>query len=186
MPNFAVSVVSVPRPLRCLARGSGEWSRVTLSGASLPLAKSLAPAEALFQHILARHGQPVEDVAASISGHWGPRAPNLDRTAFANLMPEIQERSNTPIARAMDSCHEALGSGDYAGAIRSLVEWNSAVMESRGAAPWVRLGERRRLDVRYRGIEPRLPDRGELPELWRNSYFIDALKLVTRQLRPRR
>ena len=37
----------------------------------------LAPAEALFQHVLARHGQAVEDVATSISRHWGPRAPNL-------------------------------------------------------------------------------------------------------------
>ena len=146
----------------------------------------LAPADALFQHILARHGQPVEDVATVISSHWGPRVPHLDRTAFAGLIPEVLARSNAAITRAMEGCHDALGSGDYAGAIRSLVEWNSAVMESRGAAPWVRLGERRRLDVRYRGIEPRLPDRGELPELWRNSYFIDALKLVTRQLRPRR
>ena len=146
----------------------------------------LAPAEALFQHILARHGQPVEDVAASISGHWGPRAPNLDRAAFADLMPEIQARSNTPIARAMDGCHEALSGGDYAGAIRLLLDWNRVVMETRGAAPWVRLGDRRRLDVRYRGNEPRLPDRDELPELWRNSYFIDALKNVTRQLRPTR
>ena len=40
-----------------------------------------------------------------------------------------------------------------------------------------------RLVVRYRGVEPRLPDEDELPELWRNSYFIDALKRVTRQLR---
>ena len=146
----------------------------------------LAPAEALFQHILARHGQAVEDVAAVISRHWGPRVPNLDRAAFADLMPEIRERSNTPIARAMDGCHEALGNGDYGGAIRSLLDWNKAVMETRGAAPWVRLGDRRRLDVRYRGNEPRLPDRDELPELWRNSYFIDALKLVTRQLRTAR
>ena len=144
----------------------------------------LAPAEALFQHILARHGQAVEDVAAVISRHWGPRVPNLDRAAFADLLPEIRAKSNAPIARAMDGCHEALGNGDYAGAIRLLLDWNTAVMETRGAAPWVRLGDRRRLDVRYRGNEPRLPDRDELPELWRNSYFIDALKNVTRQLRP--
>ena len=143
----------------------------------------LAPADALFQHILARHGQPVEGVAAGISTHWGPRTPNLDRTVFADLIPEIRERSNTPIARAMDACHAALGNGDYAGAIRSLLDWNKAVMATRGTAPWVRLGDQRRLDVRYRGIEPRLPDKNNLSELWHNSYFIDALKLVTGQLR---
>jgi hypothetical protein len=146
----------------------------------------LAPAESLFQHILARHGQSVEDVATVISGHWGPRVPNLDRNAFAGLMAEIRARSNTAVAKAMDACHEALATGDYASAIRSLLDWNQVVMETRGAAPWVRLGDRRRLDVRYRGVEPRLPDRDALQELWRNSYFIDALKLVTRQLRPTR
>ena len=146
----------------------------------------LAPTDALFQHILARHGQPVEGVAADISKHWGPRVPNLDRTAFAQLMEEIRSRSNTAIARAMDACHEGLATGDYTSAIRSLLDWNRVVMETRGAAPWVRLGDRRRLDVRYQGIEPRLPNADELPELWRNSYFIDALKLVTRQLRATR
>ena len=86
----------------------------------------------------------------------------------------------------MDGCHETLSSGDYAGAIKLLLDWNKAVMETRGAAPWVRLGDRRRLDVRYRGNEPQLPDRDKLPKLWRNSYFIDALKNVTRQLGPTR
>ena len=64
----------------------------------------------------------------------------------------------------MDGCQEALGNGDYAGAIRLLLDWNKAVMETRGAAPWVRLGDRRRLDVRYRGNEPRLPDGALLHE----------------------
>ena len=143
----------------------------------------LAPAEALFQHILARHGQPTEHLAADISKHWGPRVPNLDRTAFTALTAEIRARSNTAMATAMDACQGALATGDYTRAIRSLLDWNRVVMETRGSAPWVRLDDRRQLDVRYRGIEPKLPDRDELPELWRNSYFIDALKRVTRQLR---
>ena len=143
----------------------------------------LAPAEALFQHILARRGQPMEHLAADISKHWGPRVPNLDRTGFAELTSEIRARSNTAIATAMDACQVALATGDYTSAIRSLLDWNRVVMETRGAAPWVRLDDRRQLDVRYRGIQPRLPNKDELPELWRNSYFIDALKRVTRQLR---
>ena len=122
----------------------------------------LAPAEVLFQHTLARHGQAVEDVATSISGHWGPRAPNLDRAAFADLMPEVRARSNTLIARAMDGCQEALGNGDYAGAIRLLLDWNKAVMETRGAAPWVRLGDRRRLDVPLSGKRAAATGRGRV------------------------
>ena len=40
----------------------------------------------------------------------------------------------------------------------------------------------RRLDVRYRGTEQLLHKEHELPELWRNSYFANAVKSVTRQL----
>ena len=38
------------------------------------------------------------------------------------------------------------------------------------------------LDVRYRGQEKELPDGKKLPELWRNSYFIDALKKIVYHL----
>ena len=46
----------------------------------------LAPAEALFQHILARYGQPVEDVAAVSSSHLGPHVakPRPDRGSAAS------------------------------------------------------------------------------------------------------
>ena len=54
--------------------------------------------------------------------------------------------------------------------------------EGRKSAPWARLGEGGRLDVRYRGAEQLLPDGDELATLWRNSYFVDALEAVTRQL----
>ena len=40
----------------------------------------------------------------------------------------------------MDGCHEALGNGDYASAIRLLLDWNKAVMETAGPPPgcgWV-------------------------------------------------
>ena len=50
------------------------------------------------------------------------------------------------------------------------------------ASPWVKVGEQGRLDVRYRGNDQSLPDRDALPELWRNSYFLDSLKKVTRSL----
>ncbi len=39
---------------------------------------------------------------------------------------------------------------------------------------WIQLTSGK-LDVRYRGQEKELPDGDTLPELWRNSYFIDAL-----------
>ena len=55
-------------------------------------------------------------------------------------------------------------------------------MNSRGGASWVEVGEGGKLDVRYRGAEQELPSGDDLPELWRNGYFIDSLKAIARQL----
>ncbi len=143
----------------------------------------LAPAAALFQHILARHGQTLQSVARELTSQWGKRVPNLNGEAYADLKLEIQSQSSPATAREMERCHGALHTGDYAEAILALLKWNEVVMQARGGAPWARLGEQKRLDVRYRGAEQRLPDNAQLRTLWDNNYFIDALKSVTQQLK---
>ena len=55
-------------------------------------------------------------------------------------------------------------------------------MNSRGGASWVEVGEGGKLDVRYRGADQELPSGDDLAELWRNGYFIDSLKAISRQL----
>ena len=142
----------------------------------------LAPSDALFQHLLTQGNQEPDTVADGISSHWGRRVPNLDRGAFQDLLDEIRTIVGAAIAHQMDRCHAALHEGDYEEAMLALLDWNQIVMNDRGAAPWLRYGEQGRLDVRYRGNDQLLPDENELNELWRNTYFIDALKSVTRQL----
>ena len=142
----------------------------------------LAPAAALFQYVLTRHGQRLSDVASAVRQVWGSRVPNLERSAFAEMHDEIRSTSSVAVGSRMDEVHSALQSGDYEAAIEGLLAWNEQVMQTRGGAPWVRIGDGRRLDVRYRGTEQLLPKEHELPELWMNSYFVDALKSVTRQL----
>ena len=39
-----------------------------------------------------------------------------------------------------------------------------------------------KLDVRFRDETWHVPESAELPNLWFNSYFIDALRTVTRTL----
>ena len=68
------------------------------------------------------------------------------------------------------------------GIVRALLKWHEHVMNSRGGASWVRTAADGVLDVRFRGAEQELPVGDELPELWRNAYFIDSLKAITRQL----
>lgn len=142
----------------------------------------LAPAEALFEYLQARHNQRPEDLASNLRDHWGSCVPNLDPEAFAELGPEIESVTNAEMRTVMGRCHIALARGDYKDAVLSALEWNRLVMRARQAVPWIREVEGR-LDVRYRSVERVLPTGDELGELWRNSYFIDALKSVTRQLR---
>jgi len=142
----------------------------------------LAPAAALFQHVLTRDGQRLSDVASEVRQVWGARVPNLERSAFAEMHSEIRSTSSVAVGSRMDEVHTALRSGDYEAAIEGLLAWNEQVMQTRGGGPWARIGDGRRLDVRYRGAEQPLPKEHELTELWMNSYFVDALKSVTRQL----
>lgn len=143
----------------------------------------LAPAAVNFDYILTQSGQRPKDVAAKLVKHWGGGVPNLDPSKFREILPEIRETSTSEISAAVTRSHEALTTGNYEEAVFALLDWNAKVMAVRNAAPWARLAEDGRIDVRYRGIERLLPDTDDLPMLWHNSYFIDSLKSVTRQLR---
>ena len=145
----------------------------------------LAPAAVIFDYILTQSGQRPKDVAAKLVKHWGGGVPNLDPSKFREILPEIRETSTSEISAAVARSHEALTTGNYEEAVIAVLDWNAKVMAVRNAAPWARLAEDGRLDVRYRGIERLLPDADDLPMLWHNSYFIDSLKSVTRQLRNR-
>ena len=164
------------------ARATDEGLAVSL-GRIAHLEAFLAPAAGLFQHLLGRNGQRVISVAEEIRSVWGTRVPNLDRVAFAELLDEIESTSTNAARSAMEEVHAGLFKGDFESAIDGLVSWNEVVTRGRGSAPWVRIGDGQRLDVRYRGTEGRLPDKDELQDLWMNSYFIDALKSVTQQLK---
>ncbi len=141
----------------------------------------LAPAESLFAHVQVRPGQTVAKLADHLREHWGRKVPNLDRKRFAEIKPEIVDAVGSDLTGFVDRTDRALGAGDYGEAIKALLEWNAVVMRQRKAAPWVRV-QRGKIDVRYRGQEAQLPDASQLPTLWRNTYFLDSLRDVTRQL----
>ncbi len=164
------------------ARLQDEGLSVSLDRIAL-LEAFLAPVSVLFQHLLTRHGQQVTNVAEEIRRIWGSRVPNLDKVAFEELLSEIKSNSTEAIGSCMGQVHAALQAGDFETAIDGLLCWNEVVTQMRGSAPWARIGAGRRLDVRYRGLERLLPEKDELPYLWMNSYFIDALKKVTQQLK---
>ncbi len=143
----------------------------------------LAPVEALFAHLQARGGQEPATVAREIHDLWGKQLPHLDSTAFRALRSELEGPAGMEVWHKMVLVHDSLANGDYQDAIEGLFDWNKLVMVGRGAAPWVRIGEDKRIDVRYRGAEARLPKASELPSLWNNPYFIPSLKTIVSQCR---
>ena len=139
-----------------------------------------APAEAIFDYLQTRGGQKPADLALKIQNHWGKQVPNLD-SDLDDIFPEIVEVAGKELGGAMSKCDHALSAGAYEDAIMALLEWNKLVMAARKAAPWIQLTSGK-LDVRHRGQEKELPDGDALPQLWRNSYFIDALKSIVHLL----
>lgn len=142
----------------------------------------LAPAGVLFDYVRTKQGTSPEALAKNLNEYWGGPVPSLSADAFRELKLEISQSSSEEIATAMQHCHDALHSGDYREALTAVIRWNELVMAARNSAPWVSMKEGK-INVRYRGIERLLPKRDELGSLWHNSYFIDSLKSVIRQLR---
>ena len=139
-----------------------------------------APAEALFDYLQTRGEQKPADLALKLRDHWGKQVPHLD-SPLDDIFSEIVAVVGKELGGAMSKCDYALNAGAYEDAIMALLEWNKLVMAARKGAPWIQLTSGK-LDVRYRGQEKELPHGNILPQLWRNSYFIDALKSIVRLL----
>lgn len=145
-------------------------------GHILALEALLAPCDVIFGFLRTRHGQLPSKVALKLGERWGRGVPNLDPEEFAGIRGEIAAVVGEEITEQMAGVQTALSCGQYQKAITHLLAWNRLVMMHRSAAPWVRLNDCGALDVRYPGIERELPTGSAMSSLWRNSYFIDALK----------
>ena len=147
----------------------------------------LAPAMSLFDFMLTCHHRPLGDVAAHLTSRWGSEVPNVDAEKNHDLLPDIggvwpDVVRRDVVPRCFDRCQRGLSGANYLETLRALLEWHNSVMNGRGGSSWVQIGDNGKLDVRYRGAEQELPSTDELPELWRNDYFINSLKAITRQL----
>ena len=158
-----------------IARGKDEALSMCLEKIAR-LEALFAPAEAMFDYLQTRGGQKPTDIALKLRDHWGKQVPHLT-TPLNDILNEIINVVGSDLGGVMNKCDLALSVGAYEDAIMALLEWNKLVMAARKAAPWIQLTSGK-LDVRYRGKERELPDGDALPELWRNSYFIDALKSI--------
>ncbi len=144
----------------------------------------MAPAYRLFLFLLSREHQTIDGVAREVRQVWGERLTNVDRTRFAALGSELRQAVGDEAATARwIELARSLESGAYEEAIELLIAHNGQMMKQRGSgAPWVDV-HKGRLRVRFRDDLASLPERAELPHLWRFPYFLDSLRAVTGQLR---
>jgi hypothetical protein len=145
----------------------------------------LAPATALFGLVLASDGQSIAEVAGVATLQWGASLRTIDVDETDKLEGELVDATGEPeTGRRWVRLARSLASGDYEGAVGLLMEQNAFVMKVRaGAAPWVDVSNNR-VRVRLRDDDDgSLPKKGELPNLWRHSYFIDSLRTMAVALR---
>ncbi len=143
----------------------------------------LATMEAIFNHVVGRRSVKRPDLLDSMAKEW--RA-----GAFRHLRPDAVERCAEPLAQAAGAdaparfaaALKALRDDDFGEALDQILAQNDAVMRARGGAGWLdhRGGE---LRARLFQHPVKLPTRESLPTLWRNSYFIDAVRWIGADIR---
>lgn len=165
------------------AAGSHGWESLAARLDRISMLEALiAPADRLFGYLCESHGKPVDAIAAELDDRWGRRAlPYLQPDHWTAIAGEFQDAMGEGITAQAVAVLRAFLEGHWAAAVRALLEWNAQVMHSRRGFPWIGLVEGR-LDVRYRPDTLPLPTRDELGDVWRNSYFLDSLRMITQQL----
>jgi hypothetical protein len=143
----------------------------------------LAPCVSLFAYLQNNHDQTMADVAAKLREHWGRQLRSMDLKSLEAMEPELANASGQPeSARRWLAIAGALAEGQYETAITLLIDQNHEVIANRGGiTPWIVVREGK-LVVKVTADAKKLPPRNDLAEHWIHSYFLDSLRLVTKQL----
>lgn len=144
----------------------------------------LAPAECLFELILASEGQSINQLSDAIRRQWKKGLSTIDVDTTALLEAELLDStSDTESGKRWVKLANALVEGDFVDAVRLLLEQNRFIMNSRaGALPWAEVNDGK-IRVRFRDQSGGLPEVAKLKDLWRHSYFIDSLRTIADQLK---
>lgn len=165
-----------------MAENSGAETLALRFRKILALESLIAVADRLFAHLCARNGHKLGAVESELSERWGDRGlPGVSVDTWTLIGDEFAASMDSKVAELAHEVLVALSSADWRSAILALLAWNKNIMQGRKGAPWVTLNNGK-LDVAYQAQERRLPERDDVPDVWRNSYFLDSLRNVTKQL----
>lgn len=172
---------SVVDSLRSEARRAGMLGLEDRLKKIMKLESAIAPAQHVFDYVMAHDGSPLTSVAQAINDLWGRELPLVNRD-LSSILPMVQSAGGQDFASHLQQANKALTDGDYVEAISAVVQWNESVMQSRGSSGWV--GSRNgKIVVKLRNQNPNLPDPEEPRFGWTNSYFMTSLRDVTFQLK---
>lgn len=183
--TFAWSPAVISQLAKEAVRRGRDWQAVGHHLNCIRTCESvLAPVSAVFMYLLGLDGKPLDLVSRRLRELWGKGLRTVEAEAFVGLKGAIGD-GDVSRAESWAGIAVALAAGKYERLVDLLLDQNAVVMSERGGAPWI---ERRagRLHVRFRDEQGTLPDRAELPRLWRFSYFLDSLRSVAVQLEPAR
>lgn len=144
----------------------------------------LAPASALFTHLLGLNGRTITSVVARLNSEWGSGLRTVGTTDFRDLHAELSGGDRDTGDRWVGIA-DALAAGDYHAVLTLLIEQNKSVMATRGGAPWIEQRDDK-LHVRFLDENGTLPKQAELASLWRFPYFLDSLRIVADTLKEKR
>jgi hypothetical protein len=176
-----------PAAVRALAREGerrGEpWHALAGRLRRIAAAESvLAPASALFVYLQGCHDTETAELAKRLRRAWGSSIGTVAVDEIPALRAEMGG-GDKAIGERWLAIAQAMSEGDYAGLIQLLLAQNRVVMQLRGGATaWIE-EQNGRLHVRMSDERGELPEKRELPQLWRFPYFLDSLFAVARDLR---
>ena len=144
----------------------------------------LATSETLFNHLVGRRQVTRRKAVASLEDAWGGGAFRHLRTdAISMTADTIAKAAGADAAERLARVLTAFRDGRFGDVIDELLEQNDAVMRARGGAGWLdHAGSDLRARLFQHPVE--LPKRASLPALWRNSYFLDALRWIGADIAP--
>jgi hypothetical protein len=146
------------------------------------LERVIVPAANLFGFLLRCDGRAIREVAADIGASWTGGLKGLERGVVDAVVEEVGRISNVPeIAGHLGQFARCASEDRWSGAIESLIDLNGFVMTRRGGASWIGI-ERGRVVVRYGDEGEDLERPKELQNPWRNTYFINSLYGIKREL----
>jgi hypothetical protein len=140
-----------------------------------------APAAYLFSFMSSRDGQSQEKVASEIRQAWGPKLRTVNPIQFAEVLDRFPGGLDVSTCNRLKELGNSFAEGNYGRSLELLIEQNRAVMQARGGLAWIEI-KNKVISVSFKENAGPLPAREDIPILWTNSYFLNALKTIGYQI----